>query len=82
MTTHQHEAPAGQTLAEIIGAPAKRSNSASTERVRNERWERRIEDDWQGHLESLHQCICELLSGNQPSRMKRMEAGKPGREWR
>jgi hypothetical protein len=69
MATHQYEARAAQTLAEVIGSSTKRSKRASTKRFRNEQWERRIEEDWQGHLETLRQCICELLIGNQHVRM-------------
>ena len=73
MATHQHQAPAAQSHAEGIGFPAKRSKRASTVTARNERWERRIERDWQGHLETLRQCISELLIGNRHPRMEPMK---------
>ena len=79
MATHQHQARAAQTLAEVIGSSTKRSKRASTKRVRNEQWERRIEEDWQGHLETLRQCISEILIGNRHPRMELMKADKPGR---
>jgi hypothetical protein len=80
MGTRQHHAPAGRTLAEVIGSSTKRSTRASTKRFRSEQWERRIEEDWQGHLETLRQCICQLLIGNQHLPIELMEANKPGRE--
>ena len=79
MATHQHQARA-QTLAEVIGSPTKRSNRVSAQRVRNEQWERRIERDWERHLETLRQCISELLIGNQHARMDLIKAGKRRQE--
>ena len=80
MVTQQRQAPSGQPLAEVIGASARRSKIASMKRVQNEQWERRIEEDWQGHMKILRQCISQLLVGNQQLRMKPIEAGKPGQE--
>ena len=80
MATHQHHAHSAQTLAEVIGSSTKRSKRASTKRFRDERWERRIERDWQAHLETLRQCISEILIGNQHPRMELMKAGKQGQE--
>jgi hypothetical protein len=76
MATHQHQAPAAQAQAEGIGSPAKRSKRASTVRSRNEQWEQRLEEDWQGHLETLRQCISELLIGNRHPRMEPMKADR------
>jgi len=73
MATHQQQPPAGQTLAEVIGSSTMRSKRASTKRFRNEQWGRRIEEDWQRHLEALRQCICDLLIGNRHL----TEAGMP-----
>ena len=80
MATHQHQAPAAQTLAEVIGSSTKGSKRASTKRVRNEQWDRKIEEDWQAHLESLRRCISELLIGDQHPRMDLMTGNKPGQE--
>jgi hypothetical protein len=80
MATHQHRMPAAQTLDGVIRSSAKRSKRPAAKRVRNEQWERRIEEDWQGHLETLRQCICELLIGNRRLRMKRMETDQPSQE--
>ena len=80
MTTHQHQESAGQTLADVIGSCTERPKRASTKRLRNQRWERRIEEDWQEHLETLRQCISELLIGNQHPRMELMKADKRGQD--
>jgi len=80
MATQQHQAPAAQAQAEVIGLSAKRSKRASTVRGRNEQWERRIEEDWQGHLETLRQCISELLIGNRHPRMEPMKADRRSQE--
>ena len=77
MASHQHQADAGQTLAEVVGSSTNRPKRASTKRFRGEQWERRIEKDWQGNLETLRQCISELLIGNQYPRMELMKADKP-----
>jgi hypothetical protein len=45
----------------------------------HEEWVQRIEGAWQGHLESLQQCVCELLLKNEQLRMELTAARKPGR---
>ena len=80
MATRKHQGPAGQKLAEVIGSSTKGSKRASAKRFRNEQWERRIEEDWQGHLESLRQCISALLIGNQHSRLDLVKENRPGEE--
>ena len=77
MATHQHQVPVGQTPVQVIGLSTKRSNGASIVRVWNEQWARKIEEEWQGHLEILRQCISELLINNQHLRVG---ADKPSRE--
>jgi hypothetical protein len=74
-------AQTAQTFRGVICSSTKPSKTASAKRIQNERWERRIEEDWQGHLETLRQYICELLIKNQPFGMKLMEADKPSQEW-
>ena len=74
MASHQHQAAAGQAHAEVVGSSTNRSKRASTKRFRDDQWERRIEKDWQGNLETLRQCISELLIGNQHPRMELMKA--------
>ena len=76
MATHQHQARGAQTHAEIPGSSTKSWKGASLKTFRKEQWERRIEKDWQGNLETLRQCISELLTGNQYPRMGLMKADK------
>jgi hypothetical protein len=80
MATHQHKMLAAQTFTGVICSSTRRSKKAPAKRIHNEQWERRIEEDWQGHLETLRQCISELLIKNQPFGMKVMEADKPNQE--
>jgi hypothetical protein len=80
MATHQHHEAAGQSLAAVAGSSTKTSKRASTKRFRNEQWERRIEEDWHGHLESLRQCISALLIGNDHPPMDVMKGNMPGQE--
>jgi len=80
MATHQHQARAAQTHAEVIGPLTTRSKRAPTMRVWNDQWEQRIEEDWQRHLKALRQCIGELLIGNQHPRMELMKADKRRQE--
>jgi hypothetical protein len=80
MATHQHQTPAALARAEVIGLSAKRAKRASTVRARNEQWERRIEEDWQEHLEALRQCISELLIGNRRPRMEPIQADRRRQE--
>jgi hypothetical protein len=82
MATHRHQEPGAQTLAEVSTPFTKRSKRALTGRVQDERWERRIEEDWQRHFETLQECIRELLTKHQHLRMELMEAGKPSQKWR
>ena len=67
-----------------------RTNSGSTEHGQrtgkavfeshgHEEWQRGIEGAWQGHLETLQQCVCELLQKNQQLRMALMVANERGR---
>jgi len=80
MATHQHQAPAGRTVTQVVGPFTNRSKRVSTKRSRNEQWERIIEKDWQGNLEILRQCISELLVGNQHPRMELIRPDKRRQE--
>ena len=73
MAAHYHRENSAQTLTGVIGSSTKRAKGASTKRFRKEQWE----GDWQRHLETLRQCICELLIKNQHLRMG---ADKPSQE--
>jgi hypothetical protein len=64
----------------ILPAPsAKRSLS---ERHGHEEWRQRSEADWQRHLETLQQCVGELLVKNQQLRMSLMAADERERGYR
>jgi hypothetical protein len=48
----------------------------------HEEWTQRTEMDWQHHLETLQQCVCELLLKNQQLRMSLMAADERERGYR
>lgn len=54
--------------------PEQSTERAFIERHGHEEWKQRIEASWQGHLETLQQCVCELLLKNQQLRMALMAA--------
>jgi hypothetical protein len=68
MATHQHQERAAHRLAGVAAPSTKRTPRTSADRPRNGQWERRIEADWQGHLQTLRQWIGELLIKNQDLR--------------
>lgn len=43
----------------------------------HEEWTQRLEEAWQGHLDTLQQCVCELLHKNQQLRMALMAVNGP-----
>ncbi len=45
-------------------------------------WKQRSEADWQRHLETLQQCVCELLLKNQQLRMSLVAADERERGYR
>lgn len=56
----------------------------STERAHiemhgHEEWTQRIEEAWQGHIETLQQCVCELLHKNHQLRMALTAVNEPER---
>ncbi len=51
---------------------------ALTERRGHEEWMQRVDEAWQGHLETLQQYVCELLLKNQQLRMALTAANEPG----
>ncbi|MGO9940301.1 MAG: hypothetical protein ACLPH3_21745 [Terracidiphilus sp.] len=81
MATDQSEEPFAQMPAGAF-AREQGSTSASTERQRDERWMKRDEDIWQHRLETLQQCVCELLIKNQQLRMALSATVEPGRACR
>jgi hypothetical protein len=49
-------------------APPRWKKRSLAEGHGHEEWKQRIEEDWQNHLETLQQCVCELLRKNQQLR--------------
>jgi hypothetical protein len=80
MATNPHQFHASRAFAEVMGPSTRRSKRASAQKPRSAQWERRIEADWQGHLDTLRECISELLIHDQQPRMAMSEAGKRGRD--
>ena len=81
MATQRRQAHFAQTNSEAI------ANEQSTDRLHMERhghdeWTQRIEEAWQGHLETLQQCLCELLLKNQQLRMALTAENGPERKHR
>jgi hypothetical protein len=50
------------------------------ERHGHEKWTHGIEEAWQGHLETLQQCVCELLRKNHQLRMALTMGNGPERK--
>jgi len=48
--------------------PPLRLMSASASEWRRQKWHQELEQEWQGRLSDLQQCICELLIKNQQLR--------------
>jgi hypothetical protein len=63
-------------------SPEHCAKRASAERHGHEEWKQRTETDWQRHLETLQQCVCELLLKNQQLRMSLMAADERERGYR
>jgi hypothetical protein len=59
------------------GAIAPGQKRSPNERHGHEEWKQRTEADWQSQLETLQQCVCELLLKNQQLRMELVAASEP-----
>lgn len=61
------------------GAIAQKQTTerALGDRHGHEEWTQGIEQAWRGHLESLQECLCELLLKNQQLRMALTEVNGP-----
>ena len=62
--------------------PEHGAKKALGERHGHDEWKQRTEADWQHHLETLQQCVCELLLKNQQLRMALVAAREPERGYR
>lgn len=78
MATQKRQELFAQTNSGAI-SPEQRTKRPLVERHGHEEWKQRIEGDWENHLESLQQYICELLRKNQQLRMALMTANEPER---
>ncbi len=67
MTAQLRQDPLTQSPAGDVG-PAHGPTYASATRWRQQKWGQEQEKEWEGHLQSLQQCICELLIKNQQLR--------------
>lgn len=76
MASHQHQAGASRTFMEVVESSTRSSKGVYPKRARNEQWERSLERDWQGHLKTLRQCVCELLIKNEQLRMEQIRADR------
>jgi hypothetical protein len=81
MATQRRQEHFAQMDSGVI-SPEQRTKGAPSDRRGHKEWEQRIEKDWQSHLESLQQCVCELLLKNQQLRIALMAAKDPERGYR
>ena len=63
------------------GTIVKKQDTERTlaERRGHEEWTQGIEQAWQGHLDTLQECVCQLLVKNQQLRMALTTADGPQR---
>ena len=61
MATQKRQGLFAQTNSGAI-PPERRTNRPLTERHGHEEWRQRIEEDWQNHLETLQQYLCECFA--------------------
>ena len=78
MATQRRQAHFAQRNSEAI-AIEENADKAHIEQHGHEEWTQRIEEAWQGHLETLQQYLCELLLKNQQLRMALIAANEPAR---
>jgi len=62
--------------------PERGAKRSLGEKHGHEEWTQRTAADWQHHLETLQQCVCELLLKNQQLRMALVAAREPERGYR
>jgi hypothetical protein len=61
MATQKRQELFAQTNSGAI-PPEQRTNRPFTERHGHEEWRQRIEEDWQNHVETLQQYLCECFA--------------------
>lgn len=57
-------------------APEQSTKRALVEKHGHEEWKHRIDEEWQSHVETLQQYLCELLHKNQQLRMALTATGE------
>jgi len=60
-------------------APELRTASQPITRHGHKEWKQQLDEEWQGHLETLRQYMNVLLLNNQPQRMGLNALNEPGR---
>jgi hypothetical protein len=77
----EHFTQTTQTTLGVI-PPGHCAKRALAEGHGHEEWKQTTDADWQRHLETLQQCVCELLLKNQQLRMSLMAADERERGYR
>jgi len=75
MASQRHQEHFAHAAPGVVSEQSK--DGALSERRGHEEWTQRLEEAWQGHLDTLQQCVCELLHKNQQLRMPLMAANDP-----
>lgn len=68
IASQRHQEHFAHTAPGVHGC-AQSKDEAHSEMHGHEEWTQRLEEAWQGHLNTLQQCVCELLHKNQQLRM-------------
>jgi hypothetical protein len=62
-------------------SPGQTTKRPAPERHGHEDWKRRIEEDWQNHLETMQKYVSELVRKNQQLRKALTTASEPKRRY-
>lgn len=76
MATQSRPGHFAQSKSGVI-APKQSTEGALPERHAHQEWMQRIENTWQGHLDSLQQCICGLFVASQRLRTSPCGINRP-----
>jgi len=80
MATQLRQEQFAQTNARVTSTEQS-SKGELFERHGHEVWKRRLDEDWQRHLETLQKYVCELLIKNQKLRMALKATNEPARRY-
>lgn len=81
LAARNHQGHFAQTHSGII-SPEESAKRVLMERAGHEEWKQRLDEDWQGHLETLQKYVCELLIKNQKLRTALSSTNEPRRDYR